>query len=439
MPYRSGMARIAIFDSGIGGTTVLDNVRARAPWADLIYVADHAFGPYGERTLEEVKTRTELLARYLATADVTEIVVACNSASAAALHHLRKVLPGLTFVGMEPAVKPASELTNNGIVAVLATGATFQGELFRSLVGLHATDVVLVEQACPGLAAAVEQGDSVGSLLDEFLAPVVASGADVVVLGCTHYPLIRNEIADRLPAGTTVVDPSDAVAKQVINVAHETGIDLKGEASTCWWTTDIEEDRGDERMWESIDVPTSATAAIRVTSTTVSAVEGDITDMPVEAVANAANVDLVHGGGIALAISQAGGPAIDDESADWINIYGPLVPGVAALTSAGEMPSSYVVHVAGPIYADGQENEELLTAAVLAVLDTVSEIEAASVAIPAISAGIYGYPADDATSVITDAVVEYLADQDTTLRSVRLVGFDPVMTERFAAAISSDT
>jgi O-acetyl-ADP-ribose deacetylase (regulator of RNase III) len=109
------------------------------------------------------------------------------------------------------------------------------------------------------------------------------------------------------------------------------------------------------------------------------------------------------------------------------------------LTSAGEMPSSYVVHVAGPIYADGQENEELLTAAVLAVLDTVSEIEAASVAIPAISAGIYGYPADDATSVITDAVVEYLADQDTTLGSVRLVGFDPVMTERFAAAISSDT
>ena len=159
MPYRSGMAHIAIFDSGIGGRTVLDNVRARAPWADLIYVADHAFGPYGERTLEEVKARTELLARFLATAGVTEIVIACNSASAAALHHLRKVLPELTFVGMEPAVKPASELTDNGVVAVLATGATFQGELFRSLVGLHATDVVLVEQACPGLAAAVELED----------------------------------------------------------------------------------------------------------------------------------------------------------------------------------------------------------------------------------------------------------------------------------------
>jgi len=439
MPYRSPMARIAIFDSGIGGTTVLDNVRARAPWADLVYVADHAFGPYGERTLEEVRARTELLAQYLASAGISEIVIACNSASAAALHHLRKVLPELAFVGMEPAVKPASELTTNGIVAVLATGATFQGELFRSLVGRHAADVEVVEQACPGLAAAVEHGNPVGPLLDEFLTPVVTSGADVVVLGCTHYPLIRDEISDRLPTGTTVLDPSDAVAKQVTTVAHESGIDLKGGASTSWWTTDIEEDRNDDRVWESIDVPTNAIVAIRVASTTVSAVEGDITEMPVDVVANAANVQLVHGGGIALAISLAGGPAIDAESADWIGTYGPLVPGVAALTSAGAMPSSYVVHVAGPIYAEGQENEELLTAAVLAVLDTATEIEATSVALPAISAGIYGYPADDATAVITDGVVGYLAEQDTTLRSVRLVGFDPVMTKRFAAAISSDT
>ena len=160
------MADIAIFDSGIGGTTVLDRVRERAPWADLVYVADHAFGPYGEHSLDDVRTRTELLARYLASAGVTEIVIACNSASAAALHHLRKVLPELVFVGMEPAVKPAGELTNNGRVAVLATGATFQGELFRSLVGRHAGGIDVVEQSCPGLAAAVEKGDPTGDLLD---------------------------------------------------------------------------------------------------------------------------------------------------------------------------------------------------------------------------------------------------------------------------------
>jgi glutamate racemase len=431
------MADIAIFDSGIGGTTVLDRVRERAPWADVIYVADHAFGPYGERSLEEVRTRTALLARYLETAGVAEIVIACNSASAAALHHLRQVLPEMTFVGMEPAVKPASESTSNGRVAVLATGATFQGELFRSLVGRHAEEIEVIEQACPGLAAAVESREPVDALLDEFLAPVIASGADVVVLGCTHYPLIRGEIEARLPGDVAVVDPSDAVAKQVVNVAHDLGIDLKGEASTTWWTTDAQTTRDDGRFWESIDIPISAMAAKRSGNATLSAVEGDITHMPVDVVVNAANTSLMHGGGIALAIARAAGHTIDDESAEWISTYGSLVPGVAALTSAGSMPSSYVVHVAGPIYSRGQENEALLAAAVLAALDTVNEIEETSVAIPAISAGIYGYPADDAAAVIAATADEYLASEDGSLRSVRLVGFEAIMTERFAVAISS--
>ena len=433
------MAEIAVLDSGIGGTTVLDQIRKRAPWANLIYVADHAFGPYGERSLEEVRTRTEVLARYLESSGVSEIVIACNSASAAALHHLRQVLPEMTYIGMEPAVKPAGELTTNGKVAVLATGATFQGELFRSLVGRHADGIEVIEQACPGLAAAVENGEPVEALIDEFLAPVVTSGADIVVLGCTHYPLIRREIEARLPDGITVVDSSDAVAKQVINVAHELGIDLKGEALTTWWTTDTRTDRDDERFWEPIDIPVGAVAARRTGDATLSAVEGDVTTMMVDVVVNAANAGLNHGGGIALAISQAGGRAIDAESADWIATYGPLVPGVAALTSAGRMPSSYVVHVAGPIYTPGQENEALLTAAVLSALETVEEIEEASVAFPAISAGIYGYPADEATAVIAAAAQEYLADAEGTLRSVRLVGFEAIMAERFAAAISSGT
>jgi glutamate racemase len=431
------VADIAIFDSGIGGTTVLDRIRERAPWADLIYVADHAFGPYGERSLDAVRARTELLARYLQSAGVSEIVIACNSASAAALHHLRQVMPEMAFVGMEPAVKPAGELTNNGRVAVLATGATFQGELFRSLVGLHAGEIEVVEQACPGLAAAVENGESVDALLDEFLAPVAASGADVVVLGCTHYPLIRSEIEARLSDDVTVVDPSDAVAKQVVNVAHGLDINLKGEASTIWWTTDLPAIRSDDRYWESIDIPVDAVAAKRAGNATLSAIEGDITSMAVDVVVNAANTGLMHGGGIALAIAKAGGAAIDAESAEWIAMYGPLVPGGAALTSAGNMPSSYVVHVAGPIYAPEQENETLLVAAVLAALDTASEIEEASVAIPAISAGVYGYPADEATALIAASADAYLAERDGTLRSVRLVGFDAIMAKRFAAAISS--
>ncbi len=437
--YLDAMAKIAVFDSGIGGTTVLERIRERAPWADLIYVADHAFGAYGERSLEEVRARTALLARYLESAGVREIVIACNSASAAALHHLRDELSELAFVGMEPAVKPASELTKMNTVAVLATGATFQGELFRSLIGRHASEIDVVEQACPGLAAAVENGEPLGSLLDAFLAPVVASGADVVVLGCTHYPIIRDQIEDRLPEGVVVVDPSDAVAKQVVNVAHDVGVDLKGEASTVWWTTDLDSARHDDRQWESIDIPVAAVAASRAGSATLSAVVGDMTTMAVEVVVNAANTTLVHGGGIALAIARAGGVTIDEESAVWVETYGPLVPGVAALTSAGNMPSSYVVHVAGPIFTPEQENEELLAAAVLAALDTAAEIGATTVALPAISAGIYGYPPGDATRVIAEGAADYLAGEDTSLKSVRLVGYDLAMAERFAAAISSAT
>ena len=433
------MAAIAIFDSGIGGTTVCDAVRERAPWADIIYVADHAFGPYGERSLEEVRARTEVLARYLASAGVEVIVIACNSASAAALQHLRASLRDVAFVGMEPAVKPAASITTVGVVGVMATGTTFQGELFRSLVGKHGEGVEIVEQACPGLAAAIEHGEDVGPLLDRYLAPIIDAGADVVVLGCTHYPLIRDAIERRLPEGVEVIDPTTSVARRTLDVAHDAGIDLEGTASTRWWTTSTDEDRDDDRDWETIDIPGSGKAAVRVSETSVVALAGDLTAMSVDAVVNAANIELLHGGGIALAIARAGGPTIDEESHRWIATYGPLEPGVAALTSAGVMPSSYVIHVAGPIHTPGQDNEGLLAAAVFAALDMATEIEIRTVGIPAISAGVYGYPPDEATLVIAESTAEFLEEQDTTLRSVRLVGFDDTMADRFAAVIASLT
>jgi glutamate racemase len=432
-------ARIAVFDSGIGGTSVLDAVRERAPWADIVYVADHAFGPYGERTLDEVRNRTELLAVYLETAGIDVIVIACNSASAAALHHLRAHLPDVAFVGMEPAVKPATERTSSGVVAVMATHATFQGELFRSLVGKHGEDVEIIEQPCPGLAAAIDGGADVGPLLDEYLAPIIERSADVVVLGCTHYPLVVDEIASRLPDDVEIVDPSPAVARRTLDVAHDRGVDLAGNASIQWWTTGLEEERPDGHDWETIDIPTAAVSAVRVGETTVTAMVGDLTSMPVDAVVNAANNDLTHGGGIALAIARAGGPPIDEESAEWVAAYGPIEPGVAALTSAGLMPTRYVIHVAGPIYAEGQDNAALLSAAVLASLDMGDEIEARTMAIPAISAGIYGYPPDDATRVIAESVADYASSDETCLAAVRLVGYDAAMATRFAAAVDSLT
>lgn len=436
--------RIAVLDSGIGGTGVLNAIRERAPWADIAYVADHAFGPYGERSLAEVRARTELLARYLATAGAEMIVIACNSASAAALHHLRAVMPDIEFVGMEPAVKPAAEMTTAGVVAVMATGATFQGELFLDLVGRHGGDVEIVEQACPGLAAAVEAGDDPAPLLDRFLPAIVEAGADVVVLGCTHYPLISDEIAARLPDDVILIDPAPAVARRVTDVARTNDVDLQGSAATWWWSTALaaplaslaKPDDDAEPVWEPIDIPDHARASVRAGDTTLSALTGDLTTMETEAIVNAANTTLAHGGGIAGAISQAGGPVIEVESAAWIEEYGPLEPGVAALTSAGSMPASYVIHTAGPIYTEGQDNESLLGAAALAAVDMASEIGVRTMAMPAVSAGIYGYPPDEATAVLVAAVAEFVGSNESLLTSVRFVGYDEAMAQRFAEAIN---
>jgi glutamate racemase len=431
------MARIAVFDSGIGGTGVLSEVRQRAPWADIVYLADHAFGAYGEQSLESVRDRTTLIARYLRSAGVDLIVIACNTASAAALHHLREMIPDVAFVGMEPAVKPAAEQTRTGTVAVMATGATFQGELFSSLVGRFSGDVEIFEQACPGLAKAIEEGERTDGLLDEYVPLVAASGADVVVLGCTHYPLIAQDIATRLPDGVTLIDPAPAVAAQVITVAHENEIDLKGAGSVEYWTTALHAETKDDMPWLPIDIEAHALTAFRAGRTTLSTMVGDVTTMSVGAVVNAANTHLAHGGGIALAIARAGGATIDDESREWVANYGPVESGTAALTSAGAMPASYVIHVAGPIYAEGQDNVALLGAAVTAALETADEIDARTVAIPAISAGMYGYPADEACQVIAESAADYVATGDLSLASCRLVGFDDEMAARFGSAIDS--
>ncbi|MCB1246695.1 MAG: glutamate racemase [Acidimicrobiia bacterium] len=430
------MARIAVFDSGVGGLGVMEHIRQRAPWADIVYLGDHAYGPYGERTIEEVRARTSLLATFLRSADVDLIVIACNSASAAALRHLRVEHPDIDFVGMEPAVKPAAEATETGTIAVVATGATFQGDLFADLVGRFGGDVEIIEQACPGLAAAIEEGSPVDELLDRYLAPIAASDADVLVLGCTHYPLIEPEFRRRLP-GVRIIDPAPSVASRVLDVARDRGLDLKGSGHVELWSTGTTPRPHDEWDWHPVDVAADAAAAIRVAETTVSVVTGDITTMTVDAIVNAANIHLAHGGGVAAAIVNAGGPVVDAESRAWIEANGPLEPGVAALTSAGSMPSSYVIHTAGPVYAANQDNEVLLTTAVLAALAVAEEIGVRTLALPAVSAGVFGYPPDEATALIVGAVLDHLSDRRSSLGSVRLVGYDEAMAMRFADAIRS--
>jgi glutamate racemase len=218
---------VAVFDSGVGGLSVLGQVRALLPDTDLWYVADQGNGPYGERSLEEVRRRAVAISRHLIAGGARVVVVACNSASAAALHHLRTAFPDVPFVGMEPALKPAAAASRTGIVGVLATEATFQGELFASLMDRHGRDIAVIARACPGLAQAVEDVDAepaqVTALLDSFVVPVVQRGADVIVLGCTHYSFLEEQIAAVAGDGVVVIDPGPAVARRVEVVVTEMG------------------------------------------------------------------------------------------------------------------------------------------------------------------------------------------------------------------------
>ncbi len=219
---------IGVFDSGVGGLSVLREIRALLPRADLIYFADQAHVPYGARPSEEIRGFAEGIARFLFTLGARVIVVACNTASASALKHLRETFSlNLRFVGMEPAVKPAVELTRTGVVGVLATPATLQGAPFANLVERYAQGITVLEQNCPGLVERIEAGEFEGEdlrgLLAGYIQPLLARGADALVLGCTHYPLVLPLIEKVAGPGIRVINPAPAVARQTLRVWEETG------------------------------------------------------------------------------------------------------------------------------------------------------------------------------------------------------------------------
>lgn len=210
---------IGIFDSGIGGLTVLQAIRHLMPDEPLLYLADQAHVPYGLRELDQVRRFSEQITHYLLDQGARMIVVACNTASAAALKHLRTTFPEVPFVGMEPAVKPAAEHTHTGVVGVLATPATFQGALYASVVERFGRGVKLLQHTCPGLVAQIEKGDldstETHRILEEALQPMLAQGIDTVVLGCTHYPFVIPLIQRIAGPNVRVIDPAPAVARQV--------------------------------------------------------------------------------------------------------------------------------------------------------------------------------------------------------------------------------
>jgi glutamate racemase len=232
---------IGLFDSGVGGLSIWREIVAQLPDESIVCFADQTHVPYGPRPMEEIRAFSKAITRFLLGLGCRVIVVACNTASAAALTHLRSTFPEVPFVGMEPAVKPAAQTTRTGKVGVMATPATFQGELFASVVERFANGVQLVNQVCPGLVGQVEAGrlDTPGTeaMLRQYLAPMMAAGVDTIVLACTHYPFLAPAIRRIVGPDVQVIDPAPAIARQVRRVMEQRGLLSTGRARRVFYTT----------------------------------------------------------------------------------------------------------------------------------------------------------------------------------------------------------
>lgn len=209
---------IGVFDSGVGGLSVLREIRRQLPGEPLLYVADSGHAPYGERSPAYIEARVDAIARFLVASGARAIVVACNTATVVAVQSLRSWCP-VPVVAIEPAIKPAVGLTRSGVVGVLATRRTLESSSVARLCEQHGQGVRILLQACPGLVERIEHGDLRGdgtrTLLAGFLEPLLSDGADTLVLGCTHYPFLEPLIRELAGPGVALVDPAAAVAREL--------------------------------------------------------------------------------------------------------------------------------------------------------------------------------------------------------------------------------
>lgn len=233
MPFDKN-SPIGVFDSGVGGISVLRAIREQMPHESILYFGDQGHIPYGPRPMQQIRAFSEAITAFLLERRAKIIVVACNTASAAALKYLRETFPRVQFVGMEPAVKPAVEHTRTGRVGVLATPATFQGALYASVVERFANEVELFQNTCNGLVQEIEQGNLTGNrtrqILEEALVPMLEKNIDTVVLGCTHYPFVIPLIERIVGENVRVIDPAPAVARQVRRLLEAGGMSNQSSA-----------------------------------------------------------------------------------------------------------------------------------------------------------------------------------------------------------------
>jgi len=232
---------VGLFDSGVGGLTILRAVRQALPCENLVYVADAAYVPYGQKSAEQIRRRVLAIGAFLVECGAKALVVACNTATAAALDVLRASVP-VPCVGVEPAVKPAVAATRSGVVGVLATPATLASERYRNLLERYASGVRVVAQPCAGLAEHIERGDldsaQTETLLRGFVEPLLGKGADVIVLGCTHYPLVAHIVHRIAGPHVVVIENGVPVAREVARqLALRGAARATGNGSEVFWTS----------------------------------------------------------------------------------------------------------------------------------------------------------------------------------------------------------
>lgn len=235
------MTKIGLFDSGVGGLSVFRAVARELPAHDLVYFADQKYCPYGPRPQDEIRALSKRIVEFLISKNCGVIVVACNTASAAALYYLRETFPHIQFVGMEPAVKPAARATRSGKIVVLATQGTFAGELFSNTRDEYARDVQVLTVYPSDWVARVERGDidtpETFASVARVIEPLLAQGVDEIVLGCTHYPFLAPLIEQIAQGRATILDPSDAVAEQTARVLPEHANVMTRRATRTFYTS----------------------------------------------------------------------------------------------------------------------------------------------------------------------------------------------------------
>ena len=232
---------IGVFDSGVGGLSVLRAIRAALPAENLVYVADSGHAPYGDKSEAHIIERTLTVGNWLAVSGVKAITVACNTATVVAIRHLREQTH-IPVVAIEPAIKPAANTTRTGVVGVLATTQTLQSESVARLCLEHGEGKRILLQACPGWVEAVEEADlhspQTEALMRQFVVPLMDQGVDTLVLGCTHYPFLRNTLQRIVGDDVVLIDPAVAVATELTRrLGNDLRMDEQHIGTTRFFTT----------------------------------------------------------------------------------------------------------------------------------------------------------------------------------------------------------